>query len=152
MRADAPLFAVAGHRGRVSSGTPKPGVGKVRNLLFEHITGEGNGVQGSAFVGLPGAPVENVAVNDYKVSVAGGGTAQDAAATLKEKPTAYPQADMFHAKYPAYGFYVWHAKNVSLTGLNITTQKFDARPKVSSGPDTENVSLDGNPLPSSPAQ
>ncbi len=146
VRADAPLFAVAGHRARVASGMPKPGVGKVRNLLFEHITGENNGGEGSAFVGLPGAPVENVAVNDYKVSVAGGGTAQQAAATLQEKPTAYPQADMFRAWYPAYGFYVWHARNVSFTGLNITTQKTDARPVVLAGPDAEDVLLDGRPL------
>ena len=125
----------------------KPGVGKARDLLFEHITGEGNGAEGSAFVGLPGAPVENVAVNDYKEVVAGGGTAQQAAATLQERPTAYPQADMFRAPYPAYGFYVWNANNVSFTGLNITTLKPDARPEVSTGPDTENVLLDGKPVP-----
>ena len=152
VRSDAPLFVVAGHRGRVSRGMPKPGVGKVRNLLFEQITGEGNGAEGSAFVGLPDAPVENVAVNDYKVSVAGGGTAQQAAATLKEKPTAYPQADMFRAPYPAYGFYVWHAKNVSLSGLHITPQQFDARPAVAAGPDTENVLVDGKPLPPGPTR
>ena len=146
VRTDAPLFVVAGHRGKVSSGMTKPGVGKARNVLFEHITGEGNGAEGSAFVGLPDGPVENVAVNDYKVSVAGGGTAEQAAATLKENPTAYPQADMFRAPYPAYGFYVWHARNVSFTGLNITTQKPDARPKISVGPDTENVLLEGKPV------
>ncbi len=129
---------------------PKPGVGKVRNVLFERITGESIGGEGSAFVGLPGAPVENVGVNDYKVAVAGGGTSAQAAATLTEKPTAYPQADMFRAPYPAYGFYVWHAKNVSFTGLHITTQRPDARPEVSAGPDTENVLLDGKPLPSNP--
>ena len=151
VRADAPLFAVAGHRGKVASGMPSPGVGKVRDLLFEHITGEGNGGEGSAFVGLPGAPVENVGVNDYKVAVAGGGTAAQAAATLKERPTAYPQADMFRVPYPAYGFYVWHAKNVSLTDLHVTTQRADARPEVSAGPDTENVLLDGKPLSSSPS-
>ncbi len=148
VRSDAPLFVVASHRGKVSAGMAKPGVGKARNFLFEHITGEGNGAEGSAFVGLPDAPVENVAVNDYKVAVAGGGTAQQAAATLKEKPTAYPQADMFRTPYPAYGFYVWHAKNVSLTGLNITAQRSDARPVVSAGPDTENVFLNGRPLSS----
>ncbi len=148
VRTDAPLFVVAGHRGKVSSDMAKPGVGKARNLLFEHITGEGNGSEGSAFVGLPDGPVENIAVNDYKVSVAGGGTIQQAAATLKEKPTAYPQADMFRAPYPAYGFYVWHAKNVRFSNLAVSTQKPDARPMVSAGPDTENVMLDGKPLPS----
>ena len=152
VRADAPLFVVAGHRGRVAAGMPAPGVGKVRNLLFEHITGEGNGGEGSAFVGLPGAPVENVGVNDYQMSVAGGGTDAQAAAKLKENPTAYPQADMFRAWYPAYGFYVWHARNVSLTGLRITTVQPDARPEASAGPDTKNVSLDGKPLPPSPVR
>ena len=151
VRTDAPLFAVAGHRGRVAAGMPFPGVGKVRNLLFERITGEDNGGEGSAFVGLPGAPIENVGVNDYKVTVAGGGTAGQAAAQLKEKPTAYPQADMFRAPYPAYGFYVWHAKNVSFTGLRMTTQKPDARPVVSAGPDTEIVLLDGKPLSPNPS-
>ncbi len=148
VRSDAPLFVVAGHRGKVSSGTAKPGVGKARNLLFEHITGDNNGAEGSAFVGLPGAPVENVAVNDYKVATAGGGTAQQAAATLKEKPTAYPQADMFHSPYPAYGFYVWHAKNVRLSNIGVSTQKTDARPMMSAGPDTADILLDGKPLPS----
>ena len=146
VRTDAPLFVVAGHRGKVPDGMTSPGVGKVRNVLFEHLTGEDNGAAGSAFVGLPGAPVENVGVNDYKVAMAGAGTAEQAAAKLKEKPTAYPQEDMFRVPYPAYGFYVWHAKNVSFTGLRITTQEPDARPEVSAGPDTENVLLDGKPL------
>ncbi len=152
VRTDAPLFVVANHRGRVAAGMSSPGVGKVSNLLFEHLTGEGNGGEGSAFVGQPGAPIENVAVNDYKVAVAGGGTAKQAAAKLKEQPTAYPQADMFRAWYPAYGFYVWHAKNVSFTGLDITPGQPDARPPVVAGPDTENVSLDGNRLPPGPSR
>ncbi len=147
VRADSPLFAVANHRGKAAAGMPHPGVGRVRHLLFEHITGESNGNRGSAFVGSPEAPMEYVAVNDCKVTVEGGGTSQQAAAILKEQPKAYPQSNMFHAPFPAHGFYVWHAKNVSFTGLSITMQQPDARPLVAKGPDANDVLVDGKPLP-----
>ena len=148
VHADTAIFVNIGSRGRVMPGMVKPAPGKVRRLLFEHITGQDNGGRGSAIVGAVGDPVEDVAVNDCTFSVAGGGTAQEAASTPKEHPTAYPEAPMYGKMYPAYGFYVWHARNVEFTNLAITPQKFDARPSVSVGPDVQNVLLNGQPLSS----
>ena len=128
-------------------GMAKPAPGKVRHLLFEHVTGRDNGGRGSAIVGAEGDPVEDVAVNDFHLSVAGGGTAEQAAAVPKEQPTSYPEAAMYGAMFPAYGFYVWHARDVQFTNLAVTPQKPDARPCVGVGPDVENVLLDGQPLP-----
>ena len=87
VRADVPIFVVGSNRGRVMPGMAKPAPGKIRRLLFEHITGEGNDARGSAIVGMPGTPVEDVAVNDYHLSAAGGGTAQEAASVLKDNLT-----------------------------------------------------------------
>ncbi len=150
VHSDTAIFVNIGSRGRVMPGMAKPAAGKVRRLLFEHITGQDNGGRGSAIVGAGGDPVEDVAVNDCNLSVGGGGTAQEAASVPKEKPTVYPEAPMYGKMYPAYGFYVWHAKNVQFSKLAITPQKTDARPCVSTGPDVQDVLLDGKPL--APAQ
>ncbi len=149
VRADVPIFVVGSNRGRVLPNMAKPAPGKVRRLLFEHLTGEGNDAHGSAIVGLPGTPVEDVAVNDCHLSAAGGGTAQQAAVILKDNPGTYPAPGMFGSMYPACGFYVWHARNVQFSNVAVTPLKPDARPLVGVGPDVENVLLDGKPVPSS---
>ncbi len=151
VRAEVPIFVVGSNRGRVTPDLAKPAPGKVRRLLFEHLTGEQNDAHGSAIVGLPGTPVEDVAVNDCHLSAAGGGTTQQAAANPKENPGAYPAPGMFGPMYPAYGFYIRHARNVQFTNFAVTPQKPDARPLVGLGPDVENVLWDGKALlPGSP--
>ena len=143
VRTEAPVFLYVGSRGRVMPGQPKPKPGTVRRVAFEHITGEDNGVLGSAIVGLPGAPVEDVVVDDYKVGVAGGGTPAQVAAVPEEKPGDYPESLMFGPAYPAYGFYVRHARDVRLDGLSIEPKVPDARPCVGVGADAEGVLVDG---------
>ena len=146
VHSDTAIFVNIGSRGRVMPGMARPAPGKVRRLLFEHITGRTFGGRGSAIVGAEGDPVEDVAVDDCHLSVGGGGTAQQAASVPKEKPTSYPEAPMYGSMYPAYGFYVWHARDVRFANLAITPQKPDARPCVGAGPDAQNVLLDGQPL------
>ena len=151
VRADSPIFVDLGCRGRVMPHQPAPAPGKMRRLLFEHITGQDNAGRGSAIVGLEGDPVEDVGVNDCHLSVGGGGTIQQAASVPKERPTAYPEAGMYGPMYPAYGFYVWHARDVQFTNLVVTPQKADARPCVGVGPDVQNVLVNGMaPVSSSP--
>ena len=58
-------------------------------------------------------------VNDCHLSVAGGGTAQQTAVTLKDNPGTYPAPGMFGPMYPAYGFYVWHARNVQFSDVAV---------------------------------
>lgn len=100
---------------------------------------------------LAGKPVEDVAVNHCHLSIAGGGTAQQDAATIKGNPGTYPVPGMFGPMYHACGFYVQHARNVQFSNVAVVPLKPDARPLVAVGPDVENGLLDGKPLlPNSP--
>ena len=81
---------------------------------------------------------------------------------IRRVETGTPTPDMIHAtnhkrRVRAIADVSWESTdggdidNIFVTGLNITTQQPDARRVVSDGPDTENILLDGKPLPSIPS-
>jgi hypothetical protein len=53
---------------------------------------------------------------------------------------------MFGRNIPAYGFWVRHARDVRFIDVVVTPEKPDARPFISSGGDTQNMTLEGAPL------
>ncbi len=122
----APIFIRLGNRGRQQA-TPRPG--SLRDILIENVTA----VRGhdrswaSSISGLPGAYVENVVIRNLKVVTEGGGTV--VAGAVPEEPEKYPDADMF-GPLPAYGFYLRHARGVTLEDVSFVLQKPDARVAV----------------------
>ena len=155
----APVFVRLGNRGRHLPGSPKPGVGSLRNVMISDIqaTGVGRCVPppgsthqtpddpsdaawpadgyalenkvGLAIAGLPGFPVENVTLSNVRLRFRGGGTAEDAAREIPEHPEAYPEFNMFGV-LPAYGFFVRHAKNVRFHNLDLSFEEEDVRPAL----------------------
>lgn len=84
---------------------------------------------GLSLAGLPGHCIENVTLRDVRVRFHGGGTAEDAALNLKEKPDSYPEYSMFGVT-PAYGFFCRHVRSVKLLNVELDWENEDARPAV----------------------
>jgi hypothetical protein len=80
--------------------------------------------------GIPGHPVEGVALSDVHVTYPGGGTREDSARRdLPELEDQYPEYFMWGV-LPAYGLYARHAKGLSLNNVRFDLARPDARPAI----------------------
>lgn len=144
IRAVSPIFLRRGDRDRVAPGTAKPPPGLLQHLIFERVTGDDLGPRCSIISGIPGAPVEDVIIQDVKISTKGGGKTM--AGAIPEKAEVYPNPDMFGRDSRAYGFWLRHAHNIEISNVEITPQSRDERPDHILDSDTENISWNGQSL------
>nr|WP_314466818.1 glycosyl hydrolase family 28-related protein [uncultured Novosphingobium sp.] len=122
-----PIFVRLAARNRAPVGT---GPSKVRRVRFSGINVSGApGPYACGIVGNPGAPVEDVTFSDVHVRAAGGGTAEDAARAIPERPASSLEPS-FMGTFPAHGLYVRHARNVVLHDVTFDVAAPDARPAV----------------------
>lgn len=85
---------------------------------------------GCSISGIPGHPVENIALENISITFAPGGTLEQALRMdVPEKEDAYPESHMFGV-LPAYGFYVRHAKGVSMSNVRLEIDGTDMRPAI----------------------
>jgi hypothetical protein len=143
----APLFFRIGNRGQdygfKDIERPRP-VGILRNILvsglqatlttassWKRASGEAWAPQVGCtmmIAGLPGHPVENINLSDIHVTVPGRGTPAEAARdNFPEEPARYPDNDMFGV-LPAWGFWVRHARGLTLDNVRLDLAQPDARP------------------------
>jgi len=125
----APIFVRLGDRGRPYATGKKPGVGTLRNVNLRNITGTGLSTNGCAIAGLPGHPIENIALENINLTFDGGGDIAHTVRKIPERPDAYPESTMF-GTLPAYGFYCRHVKGLRFTNVKLRTETPDARPAV----------------------
>jgi polygalacturonase len=126
----APLFIRLGDRGRpFKAGMERPQVGTLRDVLISNVMASGCGIVGSSITGLPGHPVENITLDNVRLSYKGGGTAEDAARKVEELPANYPEHSMF-GRLPAYGLYCRHARNLIFRNVELHPESPDLRPPL----------------------
>ena len=118
----SPIFLRLGNRGR-DMGTPIPGY--LRNVIISNITATG-ATQASIIAGIPGFPIENVTLNNFKITYVGGGTFSANMDSIPELIKEYPDSDMF-GPIPSWGFYVRHAKNLKLQDIDLIVEHPDKR-------------------------
>jgi polygalacturonase len=137
----APIFLRLGNRARpFKKDMAKPGMGVMRNVTISNIEATGANPTGCAISGLPEAKIENVTLNNIRLSFAGDGNKDDAARAVPEKPTSYPEYSMF-GRLPAYGFYCRHVKGLKLRNIQLQLAKLDLRHALVAE-DVENISID----------
>lgn len=129
----APIFVRLGHRGGNSPRTQQaePRVpGTIRELLFRNIRAERMMFE-SSITGIPGHPVEGVALENVVLSYEGGGERDLIEADVPDREVIgkYPEAQMF-GRLPAYGLFVRHAQGLSLQGVQLLLEKPDARSAI----------------------
>lgn len=128
--AATPIFMRLGNRGRTYyEGQEKPPVGIFRNVKISNVIATGASDNGCSITGIPGHPIENVALSDIHIEFAGGGTLELASKVVPENEDGYPGSRIF-GKLPAYGFFIRHVKGVSLRNMDLSFQKPDQRPAL----------------------
>jgi polygalacturonase len=121
----APIFMRLGSRMRGPEGVP---VGALRRILISNLVcSNSESSFGSILSGIPGHPIEDIQLNDIYIQHRGGGMAEAAAIQPPEVENKYPEPNMFGAM-PSHGFFLRHAKNISLSNVEISSLKDDARP------------------------
>jgi len=126
----APIFIRLGNRARpFKAGTDAPGLGALRNVTISNIEAGGANATGCAISGIPGAMIENVTLDNIRLSFAGGGRRRDARRLVPEQANKYPEYSMF-GQLPAYGFYCRHIRGLHLSNVEVRTTTADERHAV----------------------
>ena len=142
-----PIFLRVGSRGRLMPGMPAAPIGKLRRILIEDVTGDGNFRQGSFISGIEDGLIEDVIIRRVNLEMEGGGTQEMADAIVHENEKGYPDAHQFAVKgLPSYGFYLRHARRILFDDIIVTPDAPDARPLFASGGNIGDVLLDMAPL------
>jgi len=79
--------------------------------------------------GIPGHYVEDIVLENIKISYPGGGTEEYAKREVPEDITRYPE-QFFFGVLPAWGAYIRHARNIQFKNVELTTRTPDAREKI----------------------
>jgi hypothetical protein len=137
-----PIYMRLGDRGRVfKEDMPKPGVGLFSNVMLSNIYATSADTIGCSITGIPGHPLEGVTLKNIKLSFKGGAKNDIDLLSVKEEREHYPESTMF-GKLPAYGFFIRHAKNISLTDIEIDIKTNDDRPVIVAD-DVNNLRISG---------
>ena len=141
---EGPIFIRLGNRGRLydkptqqfqradaqPEGAP---VGSIKNIRISNVTATLTGTepdrQGIMITGIPGHNVEDVVLENIKVSFVGNGTAEDARRTVPENIAQYP-GQTFFGILPSYGIYLRHVDGMVLRKVNLSLQNPDQRPAI----------------------
>jgi len=123
----SPIFLRLGARMRGPQGTP---VGALRRINISNIVVYNADPRYPAIIsGIPGHPVEDVSLSNIKLYYTGGGAAAATTAVVPEEEKSYPDPVMF-GPLPVYGFYIRHAKNLTLRNVDLTPITPDQRPAI----------------------
>lgn len=123
----APLFLRIGSRSRGPGRLPAGAMRRVTIRNVEVIHAEPR--YASLICGIPGQPIEDVTLSDLRIVYEGGGTRADALLELPELEQAYPEPSMF-GTVPAYGFFIRHARRVTLQDIDLCYLREELRPPI----------------------
>ncbi|HTX22954.1 MAG TPA: glycoside hydrolase family 28 protein [Candidatus Aquilonibacter sp.] len=95
----------------------------ISNVIADNV-GSPSGIQ---ITGMPGAPIENLRLDNIRLNSEGGGTAAQADNVPKELGKGYPEPG---GVMPAYGVFARHVKNLELANISTSFEKTDMRPAI----------------------
>lgn len=122
---NAPIFLRLGARMRSPEGTP---VGTMKRILINNVNvWNADSRYASIISGVSGACIEDVTLSNIHLYYKGGFSEEDGKRTVPEQEKAYPEPWMF-GTIPAKGFYIRHAKNITLDGVRFHYEQPDGRP------------------------
>lgn len=79
--------------------------------------------------GIPDAHIENIRLSNMKIEYSGGVTVNNFESEIPELVDEYPKAKMF-GTLPSYGFFIRHAKNITIKDLELTYKNIEERPAL----------------------
>jgi len=123
----AALFLRLGNRARIyEQDGSKPGVGTFRNVILRDLVAENTSEVGCSITGLPGHPIQDVLLENIRISFDGGGTGNLVSREVPEREDAYPESTMF-GTLPAWGLFCRHAEGLVFRNVELRTREPDLR-------------------------
>ena len=140
-----PIFIRLGNRGSTFGKGGKAPMGSLKNIRISDVmakvtlqdrdkSGDYSDTEkakaGPIMIsGIPGHPVEDISLENVKISFAAYGSEEDAKRVVSEDENRYPE-QFFFGVLPAWGAFVRHAKNVEFKNVELTLRGDDARQKI----------------------
>jgi polygalacturonase len=122
---NSPIFMRLGKRMRGPAGAP---VGQLRRVNISNVVAyNADARYASIIAGVPDHHIEDVKLTNIRIFYRGGGKRELADQQPPERETNYPEPSMF-GELPAYGFFIRHAKGVSLSNVEISYLSDEFRP------------------------
>lgn len=140
-RVNCLVFNRTGSHGRSISGMHSAPTGEFKRIGIDSDMHYDNLNQGSFISGIKDGIIDNVIVRNMDISMEGG--VDYLPTEVRENEKGYPDAHQFDNPLPSYGFFVRHAKNITLENINVTPLEEDKRPLFSTGGNNENVLVNG---------
>jgi polygalacturonase len=123
---NSPIFIRLGNRARGPKETTT--VGELRRVIISNIIAYNVEPKYASIIsGIPDHKIDDLRLSNIRIYYKGGGTKEQAALVPPENETAYPEPVMF-GEMPAYGFFIRHAKSLTMTDIELSFLKDDARP------------------------
>lgn len=105
---------------------------------------------GILITGVPGHYISNVTLENIEISLAGGGTAENARHAVPEAVDQYPEVKTFGPLIPAWGIWARHVKGLKLKNIKFNLTTDDLRPAFIAE-DAQNIELTGWKIPAAAA-
>ncbi|AEW01630.1 glycoside hydrolase [Niastella koreensis] len=100
---------------------------------------------GILITGVPGHYITNVTLENIEISLAGGGTAENAQQQVPEAIDKYPEVKTFGPLVPAYGIWARHVKGLKLVNITLNLANKDERPALICE-DGQDIELNGRKI------
>lgn len=124
------IFVRLGNRNRTYREGAKINTQHLKDIIFENIQGTRISEKyGNIIAGLKDIPIENIILRNINLEFEGGKNANQADLKIPENEQKYPNGHIF-GELPSYGFYVRHAKNVTLDNVQLRFINDDERPAL----------------------
>ncbi|MBE0534133.1 MAG: glycoside hydrolase family 28 protein [Phycisphaerae bacterium] len=121
------IFVRLGGRNRTYRENARINTPHLKDVLIENF--QGTRIAGAIIAGLANSPVENVVLRNINVAFEGGEKAELSWRDIPEHVQRYPNGKIF-GTLPAYGFYIRHARHVTLDNVHFRFINDDERPAV----------------------
>ncbi|HEY4290009.1 MAG TPA: glycosyl hydrolase family 28 protein [Puia sp.] len=130
---ECPIFVRLGNRARkYIPEAPGPGFGAMRNISISGVTAINTGNSSCSITGVPGAAIENISLNNIRLTNKGGLKAGQYTGDIKDVPElekAYPEPAKW-GNLPSYGFFIRHVKEISLTDIRLRSLDKEIRTPI----------------------
>lgn len=137
-----PIFLRLGDmRRRYDKDEPRPGIGAFKGVSISDVVATNIKSVGCSIVGLPGHPITGVSLSNIRITFDGGVKKADVTSLPGELSSHYPESTMW-GKLPAYGFFIWHAKDISFSNIELHFKRQDSRPVIYCD-DVDGLTVDG---------
>ena len=127
---ECPIFVRLANRARKhTEAAPEPPFGKMRNILISNVTAYNTGNYSSSITGVPGARIENIALNNIRIINKGGlkeGAYTSDFTKVTEHEKDYPEPGKW-GNLPSYGFFIRHVNDISLSGIMLGSLEKETR-------------------------